>query len=472
MPRMRTLKLIFLPCLVLLSVTLPHLEQGDFRRDTGRYAAVGHYMWSGGSLLAPHLDPETPYFNKPPLAVLIHGFFLKVFGVHLAVARLPSILAALGVVVLSVLSVRQIGSRSEAIVSGLVLALTYEFFRRTREISLDMWQLLFVMVAVYGAVTALRTRNRLMLALTGIPLGMALLCKPLNAFAVIPILAIWALLARQPRMLSALFLGALPLAVLVAAPWHLYMVSTFGEAFTQRYFLHEVVKRARGLEMTQPFYYYVLENLATYWPWLLGLVFAGYIRFVKSDHARRPGRDLVVLGGTWSLIVLVGLSLFPDKKPNYALPLYPMLSWIVAAGLCRLPWRRLRSWYAGSFLGLAPAATVALVVLSVAPFQFQKPPDKHWQAVLGWLRANRVEHARVFYGTIEQNDLCYFYLQTGHWLGSAAKREAAGVPAASSLILTRWRSDAAKPAPAAVLFSSGELALVPGSVPVSVEIRL
>ena len=467
---LKTLKLVLLPCLVLLTVTLPHLEQGDFRRDTGRYAAVGHYMWSGGSLLAPHLDPETPYFNKPPLAMLIHGLFLKVFGVHLAVARVPSVLAALGVVALSVLSVRQIGSRSEAIVSGLVLALTYEFFRRTREISLDMWQLLFVMIGVYGAVTALRTRNRLMLALTGIPLGLALLCKPLNAFAVIPVVGIWALIARQPRMLPVLFLGTLPLAVLVAAPWHLYMISTFGEAFTRRYFLHEVVDRARGLAMTQPVYYYVLGNLATYWPWLLGLVFALYARFVKSDHARAPGRDLVVMGGTWSLIILVCLSLFPDKKPNYALPLYPMLSWIVAAGLCRLPWRKLRSWYVSSFRGLAPAAAVALVVISVAPIQFQRPPDKHWLAVLGWLRTNRVDNSRVFYGAVQQNDLCYFYLKTGHWLRSAAKLETAGVPAASLMILTRLRSDAAKQPPPAVLFASGELALVSGSVPISVEV--
>src|SRR5688572_13045611 len=74
-------KFYALPSLVLLCLTLPHLEQGDFRRDTGRYAAVGHYMWSSGDLLVPHLNPQTPYFNKPPLALLIHGLFLKTFGV-------------------------------------------------------------------------------------------------------------------------------------------------------------------------------------------------------------------------------------------------------------------------------------------------------------------------------------------------------------------------------------------------------
>src|SRR5664280_3878878 len=137
------IQLIGLPCLLLLCCTLPHLDQGDFRRDTGRYAAVGLYMWTDGHVGVPYLNPDTPYFNKPPLATIIHGLFLKIFHVHVAVARFPSVLAALGVVIMSVLTVSLIASRVEALVSGLVLATTYEFFRRTRAISLAFWQLFF-----------------------------------------------------------------------------------------------------------------------------------------------------------------------------------------------------------------------------------------------------------------------------------------------------------------------------------------
>src|SRR5678815_5540247 len=107
------LKTILLPFLLLLSVTLPHLSEGDFRRDSGRYAAVGLYMWEEGNLLAPRLGPETPYFNKPPLALLVHGWFLKTFGPNMLAARLPALIAALGVVLFSWLGARQIGSRTE-----------------------------------------------------------------------------------------------------------------------------------------------------------------------------------------------------------------------------------------------------------------------------------------------------------------------------------------------------------------------
>jgi 4-amino-4-deoxy-L-arabinose transferase-like glycosyltransferase len=460
---MRTLRLVFLPCLVLLSVTLPHLEQGDFRRDTGRYAAVGLHMWSGGSLLKPHLNPETPYFNKPPLAILIHGFFLKTLGPHLAVARLPSILAALGIVALSVLSARQIGSRAEAVVSGLVLALTYEFFRRTREISLDMWQLLFVMLAVFLFLRALRPGSPGGAAWSGLPLGLALLCKPLNALVVLPVFAAWALLGRRPRLLLPLVLAALPVALLVAAPWHLYMHSVFGGVFVTQYFSHEVADRARGLILKEPPGYYLELNAATYWPWLAGLVFAVYRRIRTTAPARSPDRDLVLLGSAWSLLVLVCLSLFPDKKPNYALPLYPMMSWVVAAGLCRLPWRKPRTWYRSSFRGLAPAAVVILIVLSLAPIRFQKPPDRDWQTLLAWLRENRIDTARVYHGALPENDLCYFYLKKGAWLPSVAKLRERPASSPTPLILTRLTDPTAPGTQSRIAFSSGTLTLLTGS---------
>ena len=55
---------VFVACLLLLAVTLPRLWEGDFRRDSGRYAAVGMYMWQEGNLLAPQIGPGIPYFNK------------------------------------------------------------------------------------------------------------------------------------------------------------------------------------------------------------------------------------------------------------------------------------------------------------------------------------------------------------------------------------------------------------------------
>ncbi len=281
----RRLKLYLIPILILLAVTLPHLEQGEFRRDTVRYAAIGLYMYQGGSLLTPYANAEKMYFNKPPLGLWIHGFFLKHFGPNLVAARVPSILAAMGVLALSMLSVRNLGTQREAVVSGIVLASIYEFFRRTREISIDMWQLFFLMIAVWLVTKVLRggsERGRgWLLVACGIPIGLGLMCKQFVALIALPILAGWLAMAGQARLIIWLVLGALPLSILIAAPWHLYMYSLFGQSFIDRYFGHEVVEYATRKNQGGSVFYYLKENAATYWPWMIGLIYAVYLAVRK-----------------------------------------------------------------------------------------------------------------------------------------------------------------------------------------------
>src|SRR5262249_4607073 len=110
------------------------------------------------------------------------------------------------------------------------------------------------------------------------------------------------------------------------------------------------------------------------------------------------------------------ISLFPDKSPNYALPLYPMLSWIAAAGLCRLPWRKLRSWYDSEFKGLAPASVCLLIALSLSPIRFQEGPNKDWQSLFTWLKTHSIPANQLAALSLKPNDRAYFYIKTGSWL--------------------------------------------------------
>ena len=453
------LRLLLLPCLLFLCCTVPHLEQGDFRRDTVRYAAVGHYMWAHGPLGVSYLDPQTPYFNKPPLATAIHGLALQTLGVNLAAARLPSILAALGTVIFSVLTLRLLASKTEAIVSGLVLATTYEFFRRTREISLDFWQLCFVMLAVFLTVRALKNRSVIGLLAAGAPLGLALLCKPLVALGTLPVLALWAVLMGQRRAAIWILTGTLAVALIVAAPWHLYMWSLFGNAFLRQYFGHEVVSRARGEMSTNPFYFYLVIMAQSYWPWTLAAVWAVWVRWFRPKGSQRHAhRDVTLLAAAWVGCLLIFLSCFPDKKVNYALPLYPMLSWMAAAGLCRLPWRKLRTWRARQFAYLAPATVALFVLLSVLPIQFQAPPSKDRLALFNWMREAKIPPASVRYFNLEPETISYFYLKTGAFPVRIAPATNADL---TSPILIKRDPKTALPAPA--LFVAGNLAVISGT---------
>lgn len=414
--------------MLLLAVTLPHLDQGDFRTDTARYAAVGLQAWRDPAFFwTPHLQPEVPYFNKPPLVFWIHGAFLHAFGTSVVTARLPSILAALAIVAFTMAIARRLFGRSTAVAAGCVLALTYEFFRRTREISLDLWQLAFMLASVWLYLRAAARDRGGWAFLAGLPLGLALMCKPFMALLSLPVIL---MISPRPRLLLP-FLGG---CLLAALPWHLSMIMLHGREFTVQYLGREVVQRARGLLNAEPWWYYGAEMARTYWPWWIafGIGLAASWRSTR----RAPGFRLA-----WVALVVwfVALSVFPDKRPRYELPLYPWMAMISGYGavmLRRPGWRGLfrrdrarRACLTVTALGLAAA---------VLPLKVQAPPDPDLRRLMTWCRE---QPGVTFYSAaLATNDEGYFYLLTGRWPSPVAPPGRSRLPPEARLIYTEGLS--------------------------------
>lgn len=404
----RTAWIALLPLVLLLATALPHLDQGDFRTDTARYAAVGLQGWRDLSLFwTPHLHPDNPYLNKPPLVFWIHGLALYALGVSLVVARLPTLLAAAGCVALTSAIARRLAGRSVALIAGCVLALTYEFVRRTREISLDMWQLCFMLACVALAVRAAQRRMPAGFWLAGVPLGLALLCKPLMALLVVPILCLW--LDRPQR--RAMLARTLPMALILALPWHLSMWHIHGSAFPAQYFAREIVDRTLGHLNRQPPWYYLAEMGRSYWPWMLPAAL-GVWHYVRRRSPR--DRRRLSLAMIWLAAWGVALTCFPDKRPRYALPFYPALAMVCAMALVRVPWMRLRRWSRPGPLAATALAGAALgLLIALLPLRVQAPPDPHQRAFAAW--ASRLYPEPVYAAALSSNDEGLFYLLTGRW---------------------------------------------------------
>lgn len=422
-----------LPLVLLAAVTVPHLGQGDFRTDTARYAAVGVQAWREPGLFpALRLQPGVPYFNKPPLVFWIHGGVLHGFGPGVAAARAPSILAAAGVVLLVVALARRWWGSGVALLSGCVLALTYEFFRRTREISLDLWQLTFMMagVALYGKAAALRRRRWALAA--GLAFGLALLCKPFMALlAVLLVIPV----CRRVGMVAALLAGV----VLAAAPWHAAMVLAHGDAFMAHYLGREVVSRVQGAIHTEPWWYYAAEMGRSYWPWWPALAAGIWLAFRDrvTERRRRAWAGVLAWVGVWA----VALSCFPDKRPRYALPLYPGMAMLAGYGLARLPWRGGRRWYRRGLPLTAAVVVVLATLVAVLPVRVQAPPDRDLTALMKWCaeRPGVTFHSAA----LSTNDEGYFYLKQGRWPLRLPQDGRGSLPPGALLIYT----DGFKPKP-------------------------
>lgn len=480
------------PVLILLAVTLPHLGQGDWRGDAGWYSAIALDAWRTGKLWTLHAGPGDFYFNKPPLAFWIHGLFLHALGPSIWAARLPSVLAACGCAAITAGIARNFANRWPALLAGGVLALTYEFFRRNREISLDLWQLLFMLGAVWALAVALRRDRLALAALGGVCLGLALLVKPLMALAAIPVLAAWMLWAGQARRLWWLVVMAVA-AVAVASPWHLSMALQHGEAFTAQYFGAEVAARAAGEAVggqleRKPVWFYLQLLASTYWPWMVFVVVGmwGWRRSRKmpeqpamspsSEEREEPraggplaatekraaasGRNVMVLlklAAVWTLAWLVILTVFPDRRPRYALPLYPGLAWLAAAGLVAPAMMKLRPVVRGLANWAVPLAVLGGVLFAVLPVKVQSGPSRQWVEFFDWMA--REAPGGVHDGSFGGAPGARVYLQTGRWpVPTRDQRERIiAEPAEGDLLAYHRRGGRAPGANEAVVFESGDL---------------
>lgn len=470
-------KLTFaLPLAVLLALTLPHLDQGDWRGDSGWYTALGLTGWRSGQLLSLHAGTQ-PYFNKPPLGLWIHGLFVHLLGVHISVARLPTILAASVCVLATTGIAARLAGRSAGACAGVVLATSIEFFRRTREVSLDMWHLAFIMLAAWGLI-AMVSRQRegsgerrpLWIALAvGVPVGMALLVKPLMALAAFPILGLWLLLSGRCdvkwRTMQGLGLAGIT-ALAVALPWHLWMWHAHAAEFTSQYFGAEVGRRAAGESVGgqrgQAWWFYLRQIVTAYWPWLPA-VGAGCWVWARG-RGDSGQRGALAFGIIWAGAWLVLLTWFPDRRDRYAVLIYPGLAivsgtWLAAlsAWWLRIAWRGARRW-------LMPVAGVGGIAFALAPVQVQSGPDRQWIEFHQWMESRRAEAGQwptLYDASFSGAPAARVMLLTGSWPIATSNRrgELVQVPPDGSVIAYHRRGGRQPGPNETIEFVSGDLTL-------------
>ncbi|MCW5776094.1 MAG: glycosyltransferase family 39 protein, partial [Phycisphaeraceae bacterium] len=433
---MRTIRHWLLPLVFLLCMTLPHLGQGDWQRTDGAwYGAIAVQAWRTGELWTLHGPPGQPYFNKPPLAFWLHGFALHVAWPGALAARLPSVLAACVGLLAGVWTVRMLAGRRAALLSGVTLALTVEYFRRTREISLDLWQAAFVMLALALLVRAILPRRSTPTAsiffscTSGAALGTALLTKPIVALATIPLLAAWLawdagmpadtkrrIDTRHAMVMLALAVG---ISLVVALPWHLSMFAIHGSEFVSQYLGAEVVDRAAGRLTSsplwaKPWWFYLHQISVAYWPWLacVAIAMAAWTR-----RGRLTGRGSVE---RWAVVWAVGwlllLSIFPDRRDRYAVIVWPALSVLAGLGLAHAPWAWLRYGVRGfvaRWQVIAACVIAGAILFSLLPVRVQRPIEPQWPALFAFL--DTLPGEPVWQGAFNPARGARLYLERGAW---------------------------------------------------------
>ncbi len=339
-------------------------------------------MVETGIYSVPYVNGK-PYIDKPPLFNWTQAFFYKLAGgashATFLLARLPSVLCA----VLAMLCVYVLGRRWFSVRAGFLSALIWitsflvvqwAHFARP-DVMLAALVLLAVLLADMAATARGWTRFGWWCA-ASVVLGAATLSKGPQSifFWIIPVAALWPV--RGGKRVPPIYLLAVALVIvgLMSGAWllraeHLHpghFKELTGYQFGEG--LHEHPKRITlALD----------EMFAKTVPWSLFIFGAGYWIIRK---VRREGYSVAVVPALTVAVCLVALTILPNKRAHYLLPVAPFWALLLGMFLDRAVACRAEGetepcglgvpkwtfdWPLGLWLGLmAPGGVVAAVYLA------------------------------------------------------------------------------------------------------------
>lgn len=293
--------------------------------DEATYAEVAHEATVNNSYL--HLTWNgDDYLKKPPLLFWMVIASFRVFGESPWAARLPSVAAGLGTMLLLYFAAASAVGRLSGFFASIVPLGFYFFIARGgRECATDGPLVFFSTLAVF-ALTRART-NRRWLPVIGIAIGLAVLSKGLAGLLPLGVAALTVLMVPGFSAIgvTGLILVA-GLAGAVVAPWLIYELISNGRLFWEVFVKHETLLRvASHLEIQQQA---AAATLPTFvrevrYLWVVALPLGGLIAAWLQGGSRFRLRHLppaVLVWLLWLVVALAAACAVQTKLGWYVLP--------------------------------------------------------------------------------------------------------------------------------------------------------
>lgn len=267
--------------------------------------------------------------SHPPLYIWFSALVMKITGETAFSARFWSAFAGAFLVIILFFFFRD---RLAGFFSALILGTNAFFFSYSRQGQLDVF-CVFWMTA--GALAFLsRDKNRFYLLLAGMCFGMSLMSKilvgmflPASIFVYISFQAVFRNMKFRPA-LEHFFVFFLT-GVVLALPWHLYMITRYGGNFVDYFFLFHVIKRTTaGVESNVQrlgIFFYV-NQLALMMPVSVAVLMT---KLKKIALDKRPEMSFFLL---FFAVQFCVYSFSKTQLRTYSLAFIPALS--ILTGIC------------------------------------------------------------------------------------------------------------------------------------------
>ncbi|MFZ0884857.1 MAG: glycosyltransferase family 39 protein [Candidatus Acidiferrales bacterium] len=340
---------------------------------------IARNMLTSGDWVTARLD-GVAYLEKAPLVYWAMAMAYKIFGVHDWAARIPIVLAAIGLAWLTALFGRWAFGERAGFYAGLCMASGVGLFLFTRILIPDVILTLTTTLAMWSFLRAIdeeEAHTRWWAFVWAVCMGIGLLLKSLIG-VLFPIAAGLLYLLLTSRLFSVRVWKKLHLAsglaviLLVALPWHVFATlrnppvfaftlhSGPGQyhGFLWFFFINEQLLRFLNLRYphdydTVPRPLFWLLMLVWLFPWSVYLPATVKLSFKPTDRAGQTR----LLALCWVGVVMIFFT-FSTTQEYYSMPCYPALALLIGSAMdSDNSWVR-RGTRALSVISAAAAVTV------------------------------------------------------------------------------------------------------------------
>ena len=293
-----------------------------------------------------HLD--WAYADQGPLTPLIARAMTEIAPGSLTVLRLPSALAAGGIVLLTGLLARELGgTRRAAVIAAACAAVATIVLFTGHLLSTSTFDLLAWTAITWLCVRAVRTGDDRLWLVAGGVLGIALLNKPLPAFLALGLFAGVAIAGPRRLLRNRYVWAGAAIALILWSPWIAWQASyDWPQLDVSRSIAEGHSASSEPWWAMVPFQFLLVS------PVLAPVWIAGLVRLFR-DPAARDFRFLA-----WAWVVLAVVFMATSGKPYYLAGLLPAL-----LGAGAVPVDR---WLERGRRGVRKAALATAVVASAA----------------------------------------------------------------------------------------------------------
>jgi 4-amino-4-deoxy-L-arabinose transferase-like glycosyltransferase len=320
-------------CLFNVSYHIDTSKIGEW--DEARYGVSAFEMLVTKHVWINTYGYERDFANlKPPLGLWAIGASYALVGVTPLGLRLPSMIAGVLCVWVTIRLGRRYGGPPTGVLAGAILATTFPFILRhgARSGNFDVLFTLLITLALW--LTIAWPRPQATAWLLGLLFALAFLVK---SWAVGPF-ALAALLYSlsthpRPALSVTIPLGSLACIAPIAC-WASVRVMLDGPEFLQRMVTDDLLQRAsETMESASPHHWYYVSFLGDrFAPWAEILVLGSLVLWITRTRRERPSpvlpadKQFISLIAWWSLLPFITLTLASTRYHWYIIPILPALA--------------------------------------------------------------------------------------------------------------------------------------------------